>query len=126
MDALLLLSLGIQAVFIAPDFLAAPPQTVVIPLGGGANLNCLYGNPKGIPRKVAWYRQTVIISGAVEGCRCRSQSDDSGTNLTFYNFMRGGAGKYSCQATVPNGFDECTTNVILAGKCYYSYVHVGK
>ena len=104
--------------YVVPDFLAAPPETVYIQGGAGANLYCVYGDPQ---RQVDWYIQDVVISGAVEGCSCRSQSNGFGTNLTFSNFRSNSAGEYGCWATISSGiFDKCTFYVTLAGKKTHS------
>ena len=105
-----------QVIFIGSDFLVVPPETVLIPLGGGADLHCLYGDPLGIPRQVEWYRERIRIAGSVEGCSCRSQSHGFGTNLTFSNFMSDSVGEYGCWATAVPNVDECTFIVELAGK----------
>ena len=91
----------------------------MIPEGEGTELFCQYSDPGGIPRVVGWFRDSTMIvgDGMQEQCDCASVRSGRANNLTFSNFMsERSANEYGCWATVPDGFDECNFNVVVAGK----------
>ena len=101
--------------YCSPDFLVAPPETVLIPKGGGANLPCIYVDPQGFHRPVNWRR----LDGDDCNCYSRKHENGFGSSVTFFNFTLADVGEYGCWATIPVDSDanyRCMFDVILAGK----------
>jgi hypothetical protein len=101
------------------DFLAFPPETVVLEEGSTKliNLYCRYNRTA----RVDWFKGTIKIVGKSLQPRCDCTSAPSGIdilgqNLTFTNFREQSVGQYGCWATTASGFDECRFNVIIGGE----------
>ena len=95
-------------VYCLPDFLVAPPETVLIPEGGDANISCSYVDLQAT-------LQIAIFYNHAQDCSCYAGAHED--LLRFINFTIAGVGEYFCAVTAFPGprIEDCKFNVKLAG-----------